>query len=361
MSETTRRDGGGQPGDAEAEAAAFSTLAYLQRVRAETTPVLAYRATNEREWATWRAALTPRLADLLGGFPAVRPPLDAIVTERVEEAGHVRERVVFTSEPGVRVPAYFLRPKNLRSGQRLAGLLCLHGHGRGKDDVVGLPASAKDRLRLRALRYDYGRRLAERGYAVLAPDARAFGERGEDGMGCGWAMAASLLLGKTLVGLRVWDAMRAIDYLQERSEVDSDRIGCVGLSWGGSHAIWTAALDERIAATVVSGAFGQFGETLIAADECPCQYVPGVLAVADLPDIVAAIAPRPLLIEQGIDDPIASAPTVRDAYARVRGAYSLLGADDRLALHRFAGGHRFHGRRAFPFLDRWLGNSVVYE
>lgn len=335
----------------------FSTLAYLQRCQAEIEPALGFRAGDEREWAAWRAALTRRLTDLLGGFPAERVALDPIVTERVEDGNHVRKRVIFSSERGVRVPAYFLRPKGLRPGERVAGLLCLHGHGRGKEDVVGVAASAKDRLRLRALRYDYARRLAERGYAVLAPDARAFGERGGDGMGCGWAMAAALLLGKTLVGMRVWDAMRAVDYLEGRPEVDPRRIGCVGFSWGGTQTIWTAALDQRIAAAVVSGAFGSFAETLLAADECPCQYVPGILAVADLADIVAAIAPRPLLIEQGRDDPIASATTVREAYARVRGAYGVLGVGDRLALDRFAGGHRFDGGRAFAWLDRWLSEE----
>lgn len=336
----------------------LSTRAYYDRLRADLVPALAFRATSADEWRTWRKELTRQLTDLLGGFPAHRHPLNATVTERVEEEAFVRERVVFESEPGVAVPAYLLLPRGARPGRALPVILCLHGHGRGKDDVVGLAATPKERQqRIGALNYDYGRRFAELGYVVLAPDARAFGERAADGMGCSWAMTAGLLLGKTLVGMRVWDAMRAIDYLQTRPEVDPERIGCVGFSWGGTHTIYTAALDERVKAAVVSGYFGTFGEMLIEAEECPCQYVPRLLRYADLPDLVSLIAPRPLLIEHGTEDPQATTEVVQDAYGRVEGAYRLLGAADQLDLDLFPGGHRFSGRNAFDWMDRWLGRT----
>jgi len=333
----------------------LSTRVYYDRLRADVAPALAFRATSVDEWRAWRTELTRQLTDLLGGFPDHRHPLNATVTERVEEEAFVRKRVVFESEPGVAVPAYLLLPRNVTQGQALPAVLCLHGHGRGKDDVVGLAATPKERQqRIQALNYDYGRRFAERGYVVLAPDARPFGERAADGMTCAWAMTAGLLLGKTLVGLRVWDAMRAIDYLQTRPEVDPARIGCVGFSWGGTHTIYTAALDERITAAVVSGYFGAFGEMLIEAEECPCQYVPHLLRYADLSDLVSLIAPRPLLIEHGTDDPQATAAVVDEAYARVESAYRLIGAADRIDLDRVAGGHRFSGDRVFDWMDRWL-------
>jgi len=173
-------------------------------------------------------------------------------------------------------------------------------------------------------------------------------------MTCTWAMTAGLLLGKILVGLRVWDAMRSIDYLMSRPEVDSSRIGCMGLSSGGTHTMFTAALDERIRVAVISGAFGTFKDTLLEAEECPCQYVPHLLRVADLPDIVSLIAPRPLLIEQGADDPHATLEVVRGAFGRVRRAYQVAGSEERVALDNFPGGHRFDGGQALPWLDDWL-------
>ena len=97
-----------------------------------------------------------------------------------------------------------------------------------------------------------------------------------------------------MVGMLVWDAIRSIDYLQTRPEVDKERIGCVGLSWGGTHTAYTAALDERIKSAVISGYFSSFKDMLIDRGCCPCQYIPNILKYADFPDTVSLIAPRPL-------------------------------------------------------------------
>jgi dienelactone hydrolase len=333
----------------------FSTRAYYDQVYAALTPAFAWRASTVDEWRTWRAGLTRQLTELLGGFPAERGPLNPRVVERVETARYVREKVIFDSEPGVAVPAYLLLPKGLPAGRPAPALLCLHGHGRGKDDVVGLAPTLKERQqRIRPYNYDYGHQFAERGYIVLAPDARQFGERAADGMSCTWAMTAGLLLGKVLVGLRVWDALRALDYLQTRPEVDPARLGCVGLSWGGTHTLYTSALDERIKVAIVSGYFDSFKDNLIDAGCCPCQYVPNLLRYAEMTDLIGLLAPRPLLIENGSEDPLYTEEVVRQEYPKVERVYALLDAADRLALDLFPGHHRFSGRLAFDWMERWL-------
>ncbi len=341
-----------------------SLLAHVRRLAAANRPSLAFAAETADDWRMWRAALLPRLRDLLGGFSGVhetldlgtRSPLEVEVTGSTDAGSYVRERVTFRVESDLRVPAYLLRPKRPPPGRRGAAVLCLHGHGRGKDDVAGVAATPRERQRrITALGYDYGARLAERGYVVLAPDARGFGElAAADGMTCEWATTAVLLLGRTLVGMRVRDAIQAIDLLTELPGVDPARIACVGLSWGGTHAMWTAALDERVAATVVSCAFGRLADSLIESSECPCQYVPGLLAVADLPDIVSLIAPRPLLIQAGLADQHATPTMVAEAFEVVRRAYAIAAAPDAVALDQFAGGHVF---QAGPALD-WLDGRV---
>ncbi len=333
----------------------FSTKANLDRVYDQTTRDLAFTATNETDWRAWRERLTAKLIDLLGGFPPDPGPLDPVVLDRVDTGDYVRERIAFTTEPGLRVPAYLLRPYGTSGAQPGPAILCLHGHGRGKDDVAGVVRSPKEaQYKVRALNYDYAHQLARRGYTVLAPDARGFGELALDGMTCTWGMTASLLLGRTLVGSRVWDTVRAVDLLASLPEVDPERIGCVGLSWGGTHTMYAAALDPRIQAAVISGAFGTFKDALIDGPECPCQYVPGLLRHAELPDIVALIAPRPLLIENGDDDPHYTRETIGPAFATVQRAYAVAGAPDNVALDIFPGNHRFHGVQALPWLDRWL-------
>lgn len=333
----------------------FSTRAYFDRIYAELEPAYRFRATNLDEWHRWKEELSAKLIELLGGFPTEPGPLNAKTIAITDDGTFVREKVIFESEPGVSVPAYLLVPKSLRPGYPSPAVLCLHGHGRGKDDVVGIVANAKERQqRIRPTNYDFARQFAERGYVVLAPDARNFGECAQDGMSCSWAMTAGLLLGKILVGMRVWDARRSIDYLQSRPEVDPTRIGCVGLSWGGTHTMYTAALDERIRVAVISGYFDSFKDMLIDAACCPCQYIPNLLRYAELTDITSLIAPRPLLIESGRQDPLYTQEVIHQEYPKVEGVYRLLDAPDRLDLDLFEGAHRFSGRKAFDWIDRWL-------
>jgi hypothetical protein len=331
----------------------FSIKAHLDRVYANTTPRFQFNAESKEEWAVWHRNLKEKLVELLGGFPPNRCPLRPEILERVEEETYWREKVVFESLEDVSIPAYLLIPKGIKDNGKAKALLCLHGHGRGKDDVVGIVSDEVDRQQnIRPLNYDYARQFAERGYVVLAPDAMCFGERGD--ISCAWAFTSGLLLGEVLVGLRVWDAMRAMDYLESRPEVDAQRIGCVGLSWGGTHTIYTSALDERIKVAVVSGYFSSFKDILIDRACCSCQYVPNILKYADLPDIVSLIAPRPLLIENGTRDPLYTLEVVKKEYPRVEKVYHLLEGSDRVDIDLFDGSHRFSGEKAFDWFDQWL-------
>ena len=331
----------------------YSIKRYLDTVYEDINPQLQFKAKTKEDWKVWKEVLKTRLRELLGGFPRSKCPLKPEVLERKEEDSYWQEKIVFDSQDGVSVPAYALIPKGTKKNAKSRALLCLHGHGRGKDDVVGIVSNDVERQQhIRPLNYDYARQFAKRGYFVLAPDAMCFGERSD--ISCTWAFTSGLLLGKVLVGLRVWDAIRAIDYLQSRPEVDKERIGCVELSWGGTHTIYTTALDERIKVAVISGYFSNFKDILIDRSCCPCQYIPGILKYADLPDIVSLIAPRPLLIENGTRDPLYTLEVVKKEYAKVENVYKLLKISEQIDIDIFEGSHRFSGRKAFDWFDKWL-------
>jgi dienelactone hydrolase len=333
----------------------YSTLNYLRQVANANRPALAFSATDRAGWLAWHEELATRLSRLLGSFPRERIDLDVetIASERGD--GYVREKIVFQSEPGVSVPAYLLIPDRQVRQPPGPAILCLHGHGRGKLDVVGIVDSPAQRhISIVSHNYNYAHQLAQRGYVVLAPDARTFGERAPGGETCTWMATAVLLLGKTLVGMRVWDAMRAVDVLRTRPEVDPGRIGCVGLSWGGTHTIYTTALDPRIKVAVVSGYFGSFEDMLIERGCCPCQYVPNILTVADLVDVVGLIAPRPLLIENGTEDSLYTTDIVASEFEKLKRVYAVAGVADHVALDMFPGAHRWNGVLAYEWLERWL-------
>lgn len=87
---------------------------------------------------------------------------------------------------------------------------------------------------------------------------------------------------------------------------------------------------------------------------CECNYIPRILEYAEMSDLAALIAPRPLLIESGISDDLLPVEATERAFGTVRGAYALLGVAERIEKDIFPGGHAFSGQRAFPFFERWL-------
>jgi len=336
---------------------------YLLDRHRRLRPQLPFRARSEQEWRVWRERFSRKLVELMGEWPR-RCPLEPQIIERTREDGYTREKVIFESERGMAVVAYVLVPDGARRGAKLPGLLCAHGHGSGKDDVVGIHHGEPARVsKIADLNYDYARQFAQRGYVVIAPDWRGFGERrlgydfpGRDG--CNVAFLKALMLGLNPLTLNVWDARRCLDYLQTRPEVNRARLGCMGLSYGGTITLYTAALDGRVKAAIISCYLNEFGSyALTLGNFCGSQTVPGLLAYGEMADVAALIAPRPLLVEMGRLDYGFPIEHSRRAYRRLARAYRVLGAHDRLARDEFEGGHRFSGRLAFEWMERWLGGA----
>jgi len=346
----------------------YTTLTALWQAQQQQPPRYTFQAQTRAEWAAWRQALAARLRERLGAFPTQRVPLASTLLGVTDYPDYRQEQVAFQSEAGVYVPCYVLIPRHVDPPYR--PVIALHGHGSGgAAHVVGLTVDpitqAVEAEHIRLHNYDYGRQLAQQGFLVFVPEQRGFGERMESHPGmifgselwrssCRALAYNALMVGKTLLGLRVWDVMRTLDYIASRPEPMVDGVGCLGLSGGGTTTLYSAALDPRITVAVLSGAFGDFHSSILTTIHCDCNYLPGILQDAEMADIAALIAPRPLLVENGTDDPIFPAAATRAACAQVAAAYALLGVEERLALDVFVGGHQFHGVKAFPWLKKWL-------
>jgi dienelactone hydrolase len=107
-----------------------------------------------------------------------------------------------------------------------------------------------------------------------------------------------------VVGLRVHDALRLVDYLELRADADIASLGAMGISGGGMHTFFSTCLDPRIKASVISGYYSTFKDSILAMHHCACNFVPGLGRFGEMYDLVGLIAPRPLLIEAGTRDPI---------------------------------------------------------
>ncbi|MAG35934.1 MAG: acetylxylan esterase [Dehalococcoidia bacterium] len=357
-------------GETDAQAAHdFAFQRWVDRTYARQQRPLTFQAQTVDEWQTWQARLREKIVELAGLVPPPEPcDLAPTVLERTElaDAGLIREKVVYQSEPEVWVPAWLLRPLDPPAA-RLPAVLALHGHGGrwGKGQVAGDEEEHEVvREHIASYNYDYGRQFARRGYVVLCPDARVFGERAKGWWSpsdpvrgydpCDRTGNQAAILGFSLLALTVWDDRRGIDYLQSRPDVDPERIGVAGLSLGGTRTTYVSTLDDRPQATVISGYLNTFRAFAFDQGFCGSQYVPGLVRWAELPDITALIAPRPLLIEAGIQDDIFPIEASREAHQTLERAYRLLGVEDRLWRDEFDAGHRWSGRLAYKFMDRYL-------
>ncbi|HLK60961.1 MAG TPA: alpha/beta hydrolase family protein [Chthonomonadaceae bacterium] len=304
--------------------------------------------------AAWQDAFRSRFAALLGGLEGwERPPLAPEVVETEACDGYRREGVVFTTRPGLKAFGWFLVPENCPPNR--PAILCLPGHGVGVDGIVGVKEEE--------YHAEFALQCVRRGYPTLALEQIAFGRRRDEqakeaGLGtssCGRDSMAALMLGETMSGWRVWDAMRALDYLETRTEyVDPKRLAVMGISGGGLTALFTGALDTRVVASVVSGYFNTFASSVLSINHCVDNYVPGLLHLCEMPDLAALVAPRALFAEQGTEDPIFPLAAFEQAMAQARDIYATFGVSERFDTEVFEGGHRFHGKGAFAFLERVL-------
>ena len=183
------------------------------------------------------------------------------------------------------VPAYLLVPDGRQDQPPGPAVLACHGHGPGKSQVVGLTHTDMPNA-------DYGLQLVRRGYVVLAPDLRCFGERldwnPEDHYACDTNLVHAAMAGWNPLTQNVWDLRRSLDVLEQHPLVDPARLGMVGISYGGTVTLFTAAVDTRVAASVVSGYFSSWAEShRMPWNMCGSQILFGMLGSLEHEDLGA--------------------------------------------------------------------------
>jgi hypothetical protein len=128
----------------------------------------------------------------------------------------------------------------------------------------------------------------------------------------------------------------------------------MGISGGGTTAFYLSAVDKRVKASVISGYFNTYKDSIMSVSHCMDNYVPGILNYAEMYDVAGLIAPRALFAESGTKDTIFPYEATQLAVRKAKRAYRLLGCPDKIGLEVFEGEHSFHGVGAFKFLERWL-------
>lgn len=179
-----------------------------------------------------------------------------------------------------------------------------------------------------------------------------------------------LLLGSQFAQYRVWDAIRALDYLLSRPEVDPDRLGCMGQSGGATMTMYLAALEPRVKVAVESDGNSEnvAGPSYAppgAVDDAEQNLVGSLPEGLDRGDLLLAFAPKPLLILYSrTDSGLTYSPTyeegTKDVYKEVQAGYRLMGASDKVGLFGSPLPHAyefFNRRETYRWFNRWLGSE----
>lgn len=296
-----------------------------------TVPSMRY--TGEEPIGEWKIKVREKLTELLG-LPLCECPENFEIEHRREEKDYVEYRFTVETEPGYFVPCYLRIPSGVAKPVPIT--LCLSGHGAGMSLALGIIKRDKDRDSLSQWPH---RNMAERaireGRAALVIEARSFGESSLDGYGtsCTEAAKIALLIGRTTIGERVWDAMKVLDAVENHfKELDMSSIVCTGNSGGGTATYYLACMDERITAAAPSCSVCTYEDSIAAMPHCMCNHIPGIRKYFEMGDLAVLIAPRKLVIAAGMKDEIFPIEATKKNYETVKRIYEDSGVPENCAL-----------------------------
>jgi dienelactone hydrolase len=346
--------------ESKVRAGDFDPVAWTMARHAKAPLSMTYAGGSKSAVEAWQKKLRGKVAELVGGFPKAKTPLEPQTLEVRDFPGYRREKFVITTQPGMALLGYLLTPAS-GAGPH-ATMICVPGHGRGVDDVVGIDDKGKERTDKAGYMHDFALQVVEAGMAAVAIEPIAFGcrrdertkKRGLGNSACQPTAGAALLLGETMIGWRVYDVMRTVDWIETRKELDSKRVGLMGISGGGTVTTFGAALEPRIKVALISGYLNTFKDSIVAMSHCIDNYVPGILKYCEMYDVAGLIAPRPLFVESGDKDNIFPVAASRESFVRVKKVYEAMGAGALAEQEVFDGEHSFWGKRGIPFLAKHL-------
>jgi hypothetical protein len=292
----------------------------------------------------------PRAADLNVRTRRVATP---------EGVPYARYEVLMQSVEGVDVAGYLLVPEGEEPSP---AVICQHGLLGRPEDLIECDGGW--------IYHRIAATLAEKGYVSFVP----FMNWGWGGLPARDALAKhAYALGMTPNQFEVAQLATIVDFLQERPEVLSERIGFYGLSYGGHASVWLGACEPRLAAVVTSGHFNDWHKKLVSTEVSPIMGRPpsyitveegmdmftfNVLNLLGHAELTTLNAPRPYMVEDGFQDGVTLTKWVEDEFERVSRIYEVLGANDRAQLSHFDGPHRIWAEESLIFLHHHLKAQV---
>lgn len=254
-------------------------------------------------------------------------------------------RFTIESEIGETVPCYILIPKGEKKKYPVA--ITLQGHTTGFHNSIGDIKNKQEICDMgyawldcyeHKVRNQFAVQAVKNGYVAVAIEQRGMGERKaiheirSSEINCRWTYRVALMLGRTLIGERIWDTMRVIDVLSNFPECDMDKILITGNSGGGTLSYYAGCVDERIKLIAPSCAFCTYADSILAMSHCGCNYIPNAYRWFEMQDLSSLIAPRNLVLFNGKLDEIFPIEGVRKGFEVIKKIYAKSGVENNCRL-----------------------------
>ena len=331
---------------------------------AEHVPQYAFN--GKTDFAKWKKQVLPKALATIGDCPE-RVPLNPQLLAEWEHDGLTKQKWLIDVSKHISATLLVAFPEKMKKNKQYPAILCCHGHGPcGKEPVMGNDSSVETRGQISQYNYSYGHQMAKAGFITYAIDWIGFGERNDNSkpnhrfqQGRDWCNLYYLhatMFGMTSISINVTHGKAATDFICSLPQVDSSKLGVMGLSGGGTMSLWMSLCDERFKATEIicySDLWAHFGIRDI--NYCGMQVAPGLYKLVDLPDLQGLLAPRPLLVDIGANDSCFKVDTAMACFKKLEKIYTAARANNSLQLDLVPGEHGWGGNKSLEFFKHHLG------
>ena len=276
-------------------------------------------------------------AKKISGYAAPGSVEEPFINGRYQRDGYTVGKYAITGEGDYAIPILLFVPDD--NTMKHPGLVYLHPDGKETDSQPGGEIE----------------KLVKKGYIVAATDVLGVGETENTaarGLADGYM---AVLIGRSVVGIQAGDIVRVVEYLKSRDDIDSLKVGAIGIDKMCLPLIHAAAFDSSINNITLAGSpisyrsivmsrFYKIGLTTNEGGGVGHPYevdfswgIAGVLTAYDLPDLIGCIAPRKVVLVQLKDQMLepASAELINQELEFPRSAYAFKNASANLKIVSF--------------------------
>ena len=312
----------------------FSPVELHKKLFNEITPQLSWDGISDIN--DHKKKCESKLKELLSwdSFKECEPNLQIIEEDQINGNKHIH--FIVQTEVGYYANCHLLMPNEIEC--KLPLCVGLQGHVSGAHISLGLYKYDYDEVYLAEQHSDFCVQAINNGYIGLAIEQRAFGDNtgreNPGGTNCGYIAMQANLMGRTLVGERVWDVKQVVKAVKNHFEsiVTMDNSVLIGESGGGTATFYSACLLDDFSIYVPGVAVCTFKDSIINKEHCVCNYIPSIAKYFDMGDLAVLIAPKKLIVESATEDRWFPLNGAKKAYAEIKRIYKAKNAENNCAM-----------------------------